>query len=89
MTARFRLYSFLTAALIFATAGGMAADAPVAALDPKVTTYFDQHCLRCHDAKKQKGHLRIHTLSRDFSSGQDAERWFEMISRRRADACRI
>jgi hypothetical protein len=42
----------------------------VAALDPKVTTYFDQHCLRCHDAKKQKGHLRIDTLSQDFASGQ-------------------
>ena len=81
VTSYFRLHSFFTAALICATAGGMAADAAVAALDPKVTTYFDQHCLKCHDAKKQKGHLRIDTLSRDFASGQDAERWFEMISR--------
>ena len=43
--------------------------------------FFEEHCNRCHGEKKEKGHLRLDTLSRDFSSEEDAERWFEIITR--------
>jgi hypothetical protein len=49
MTSRFVSYSSFAAALIFATVGGTA----VAALDPTLATYFDQHCNKCHDAQAQ------------------------------------
>lgn len=46
-----------------------------------VEPFFKEHCLRCHGEEKQKGDFRIDELSRDFSSGKDAEMWFEVITR--------
>ncbi|MGI9467516.1 MAG: c-type cytochrome domain-containing protein [Rubripirellula sp.] len=47
----------------------------------EVEPFFKEHCLRCHGEEKQKGDFRIDELSRDFSSGKDAELWFEVITR--------
>ena len=80
MTSRLRFHSSFGAALIFATAGGVAAVAPVAALDPTVATYFDQHCLKCHDAEVQKGDFRIDTLSPKVGHENNPQ-WLEIMER--------
>ncbi len=46
-----------------------------------VKPFLEEHCVRCHGEKKQKGDFRIDELSRDFGSGADAEMWFEVITR--------
>lgn len=43
--------------------------------------YLKEHCLRCHGPEKEKGDFRIDTLSRDFASDADAEKWFEVVTR--------
>ncbi|MEK0447685.1 MAG: hypothetical protein RLZZ399_3006 [Verrucomicrobiota bacterium] len=42
--------------------------------------YLAKHCLRCHDAKKQKGDLRIDTLSPQIGL-KDTSQWAEIVSR--------
>jgi len=80
MTSRFPFHSAFAAALTFATAGGTAADAPVAALDPTVATYFDQHCNKCHDADVQKGDFRLDTLSPKVGF-ENTPQWIEIMER--------
>ena len=43
--------------------------------------FLQEHCLRCHDDKKQKGQLRIDTLSRDFAQPGAAGRWADVIEK--------
>ena len=43
--------------------------------------FLQQHCLSCHGEKKQKGELRIDTLSRNFLSGGSAMKWAEIMDR--------
>ncbi len=52
-----------------------------AELASRIEPFFEEHCLRCHGEEKQKGDFRIDLLSRDFRSGEDAEWWFEVITR--------
>lgn len=49
--------------------------------ESKMEGYFREHCLRCHGPEKDKGDFRIDALSRDFASGEDAELWFEVVTR--------
>jgi hypothetical protein len=42
---------------------------------------LDTHCVSCHGAKKEKGDLRIDTLSRDFKNGIDSHLWAEVVER--------
>jgi hypothetical protein len=63
--------------------------APVIAASPDaqaefakaVQPFFTEHCDRCHNEKKQKGDLRLDTLSRDFGSGSDASHWSDVLDR--------
>ncbi|RFC44756.1 MAG: Protein of unknown function (DUF1587)/Planctomycete cytochrome C, partial [Verrucomicrobia bacterium] len=80
MTPRFLAHSSFAAALLLATAGGMAADAPVTALDSKVTTYLEQHCNKCHDADVQKGDFRLDTLSPKVGF-ENTPQWIEIMER--------
>ena len=52
-----------------------------AAFQATVQPFFTKYCLRCHDAKKQKGEFRLDALSRDFRSISVAERWGEVMFR--------
>jgi hypothetical protein len=52
-----------------------------AADEPVLKDYLEQHCTRCHGEKKQKGELRLDTLSRDFANGAAAMRWGDVIDR--------
>lgn len=74
-------------ALLLATTGLLSnfaaaaeSKAPAAALDPKVQAYFEQHCLKCHDADAHKGDFRIDNLSPKVGSMRDrspatTQRW--------------
>ena len=49
--------------------------------DESVGGFFESHCNRCHDDKKQKGDFRLDELSRNFTKGEDSELWFEVMDR--------
>ena len=44
-------------------------------------TFLTKHCVSCHGPKKEKGDLRIDTLSRDFKAGIDSHLWAEVVER--------
>ena len=43
--------------------------------------FLTKHCVSCHGPKKQKGDLRLDTLSRDFKGGIDSHLWAEVVER--------
>jgi hypothetical protein len=43
--------------------------------DALITPFIEAHCVMCHGEEKQKGDIRLDTLSRDFSQGQNAVLW--------------
>ncbi|MDZ4403086.1 DUF1592 domain-containing protein [Prosthecobacter sp.] len=51
-----------------------------AALDPKVQSYLETHCLKCHDADVQKGDFRIDNLSPKIGF-EDTPQWLELMER--------
>lgn len=71
-----RLHSvFISLALVCPTLGA----AP--AFERAVEPFLKEHCLRCHDDRKQKGDFRLDTLARDFTSEETAQRWAEVVFR--------
>ncbi len=46
-----------------------------------VKPFIATYCTSCHGEKKQKGDLRIDTLSRDFTNAATAGHWAEMMDR--------
>ncbi len=54
---------------------------PPAEFDAAVKPYLDAHCVRCHDAAKTKGDLRLDMLSRDYAAGGSAAKWAEVVER--------
>ena len=46
-----------------------------------VEPFLRQHCIKCHGEKKQKGELRLDTLSRDFTQPGVAGRWHDVIEK--------
>ncbi len=46
-----------------------------------VRPFFEQHCNKCHDAKKQKGDLRVDNLIVDLQSPKIMGHWEEIMSR--------
>ncbi len=50
-------------------------------LDSKILDGFvEKHCVRCHGPKKQKGDLRLDTLSRVIRNSGVAEHWREVLN---------
>src|SRR5687768_1659892 len=43
--------------------------------------FLAANCNRCHGEKKQKGELRLDTLSRDFAGGGSAGHWADVMDR--------
>ncbi len=65
---------------------GSAAFASEAVIAPgdferNVQPFFKEHCYRCHGEKKQKGDLRMDTLSRDFAAPPVAMHWADIMER--------
>ena len=55
--------------------------AAVFAADTSFEGFLNTHCISCHGPKKEKGHLRIDTLSRDFKAGADSHKWAEVLEK--------
>ena len=53
----------------------------ILAKDPSFEKFLTIHCVSCHGPKKEKGDLRIDTLSRDFKAGMDSHLWAEVNER--------
>tara|TARA_B110000008_G_scaffold233202_1_gene237005 strand:+ start:7905 stop:10328 length:2424 start_codon:yes stop_codon:yes gene_type:complete len=51
------------------------------AMDKSFESFLNEHCVNCHGPKKEKGDLRIDTLSRDFKAGIDSHLWAEVNER--------
>ena len=66
--------------LTFTLLAGAACAEPSAALEPKVQGYFQQHCLKCHNAEVQKGDFRIDTLSPKVGF-ENTPQWLEIMER--------
>ena len=47
----------------------------------EIEPFLREHCLRCHDAKKHKGDLRLDNLSADFNDLSIAQTWDEVMLR--------
>ena len=76
---KYRLAQFVLSLVIVTAKVQAAEESP--AFDKAVQPFFQTYCLRCHDAKKQEGKLRLDTLSRDFADEAVAQRWSEVVFR--------
>ena len=54
--------------------------ADAAGFEKIVRPFVEKHCLECHGPDKQKGKLRLDTLSIDFSKPLAAEKWGEVVN---------
>jgi mono/diheme cytochrome c family protein len=52
-----------------------------AGFDAVAQPFLAEHCFRCHGEKKQKGDLRLDTLSRDFANPLSASHWGDVLER--------
>lgn len=43
--------------------------------DALITPFIEEHCIQCHGEKKQKGDVRLDTLGRNFTEGENAVLW--------------
>jgi len=69
--------------LLAVPAAAKAADG-AASFDQAVQPFLQTYCLRCHNAEKHEGELRLDTLSRDFVDQALAQRWGEVLFRMNA-----
>ena len=67
------------ACILAASLGISAAASP--GFDTVVKPFLAEHCVRCHGEKKQKGNLRLDTLSRDFAAPLSASHWADVMER--------
>ena len=63
--------------LLFTSAFG----AESARLDKAVKPFFEAHCNKCHNEKKQKGDLRLDNLIVDYGSPKIMGHWEEIMNR--------
>lgn len=72
----------MTRFLILAlTAPALLAPAATTVPEKHVAAFFEQHCTKCHDAKKQKGDLRVDDLVVNFQSPKAMMQWEEIMNR--------
>lgn len=72
---------FIACAAISSLLPSDARSADTGSLDKLVKPFFSQHCTSCHGAKKQKGDLRVDTLSVDAGSPKIMAHWEEIMNR--------
>src|SRR5580704_17730437 len=71
---------FLIPCLCLGFARVQAAALPQARLDESQRTFFKDYCVECHDAKKQKGKLRLDDISFSIDSVESADRWQKILN---------
>lgn len=54
---------------------------PAQELDSKSKTFFNAHCIDCHDAQSKKGGLDLSALTGDLSTRPLMDRWTSIIDR--------
>ncbi len=57
-----------------------AAEVPQARLDESQRAFFKDYCVECHNAKKQKGKLRLDDISFSIDSVEKADRWQKILN---------
>jgi len=72
------LTAFILAAI---TSPLFAAENPQSALENKVRSFVNSHCVRCHGAKVQEGELALHNLSTDLSKTDAANTWAKVFEK--------
>lgn len=65
--------------LIYASQS-LAQNDPVAKYKSEIQGILEKHCVKCHGPDKAKGKLRIDRLDPDFTSGDDAQHWFDVLN---------
>jgi mono/diheme cytochrome c family protein len=78
--------SFATAMVLLALASGTGTAAAAqsgggSGIETVVKPFFAEHCTSCHGEKKQKGDLRVDTLTIDFDSPKIMGHWEEIMNR--------
>ncbi|MDB6175798.1 MAG: hypothetical protein JWL59_5109 [Chthoniobacteraceae bacterium] len=69
---------FLLSVALF---GGGNAGLAAGEFEQRVVPFFQEHCIRCHGEKKQKGDLRLDTIGPDFRSPKAAMQWADIMER--------
>lgn len=78
LLSRFAPAPICVTALVVFVAGAVRGD--VGGFDPRgfeaaVAPFLQQHCVKCHGPEKQKGKLRLDSLSSDLLAGPDVQIW--------------
>ena len=45
----------------------------------RVRPFFNAHCVSCHGPEKSKGKMTVHSLDGDLSTGQELDRWEQIL----------
>jgi len=53
--------------------------ADAATFDSVIQPFIEQHCVKCHGEKKQKGDLRLDDLAADFVTPKTTGKWIEVM----------
>lgn len=56
------------------------AEPPKAIFDEKQREFFKSYCIRCHNAEKQEGKLRLDDISFTIDSVEKADRWQKILN---------
>ncbi len=65
----------------FSTVGVADVPSGVSAFDKVVKPVLAKHCFSCHGPEKQKGNVRLDTLSPDLVKGTSAETWHDALDK--------
>jgi hypothetical protein len=70
----------LIASVFLGVSLAAAAEPERARLDEKQRAFFKDYCVRCHNADKQKGKLRLDNISFVIDSVEHADRWQKILN---------
>ena len=71
----------LMACLFLGSSLACAAELDRAHLDQKQRAFFKDYCVRCHNAQKPKGKLRLDDISLTIATVEQADRWQKILNR--------
>ncbi len=76
------LFRWILLSLIVLMPPAGAVESPERALGftTQVQPFLKEHCVKCHGPDKQKGRLRLDTLTSDFADPLVAEKWKEVVN---------
>jgi Protein of unknown function (DUF1592)/Protein of unknown function (DUF1588)/Protein of unknown function (DUF1587)/Protein of unknown function (DUF1585)/Protein of unknown function (DUF1595)/Planctomycete cytochrome C len=83
MTLPFRALLSFVVAFVMTAGVGLTAETPVnsAGHETLVKPFFALHCVKCHNADKQSGDLRLDNLVVDYTSPKVMGQWEEIMNR--------